>query len=100
LPGLRRGFDYTLIVTNNGTFDNVSGFTVTDVLPAGTTFQSSGSTPGASVNGQTITYTNNTGLNNGGTQTFTIHVTTSSSLADGSVLHDSATGGHERNDGQ
>src|SRR5439155_5819877 len=57
VAGDSAGFDYTLTVTNNGPSDNAGGFTVTDVLPAGLTFQSTGSTPGAVVNGQTITYT-------------------------------------------
>src|SRR5205807_526162 len=51
------GFDYTLTVTNLGPSNNTGGFTVTDVLPSGLTFQSATSTAGASVNGQTITYT-------------------------------------------
>src|SRR5205823_705624 len=66
-------------------------FTVTDILPAGTTFQSAGSTPGASVSGQTITYANSTGLIAGAMQIFTIHVTVPASVANNTVLHDSAT---------
>src|SRR5207253_6933881 len=83
IAGDRTGFDYTLTVTNNGPSDNTSGFTVTDVLPTGTIFQGGGSTAGASVNGQTITYANTTGLVSGAAQTFTLHVTTPLSLADG-----------------
>jgi uncharacterized repeat protein (TIGR01451 family) len=91
LAGDAAGFDYTLTVTNNGPLDNVGGFTVTDVLPTGSTFDPTSSTTGASVNGQTITYTNSTGLTNGAQQTFTIHVTVASTVADGTVLQDTAT---------
>ena len=80
-----------LTVTNNGPSDNIGGFTVTDVLPTGTTFQTSGSTAGNSGSGQTVIYTNSTGLISGGMQTFTIHVKVASSVADGTVLHDQAT---------
>src|SRR5439155_6329661 len=71
VAGAAAGFDYTLTVTNNGLSDNVGGFMVTDVLPAGTTFQSTGSTAGASVIGQMVTYTNSSGLVAGDLQTFT-----------------------------
>src|SRR5205823_129447 len=54
-------------------------------------FQTAGSTAGALVSGQTVSFTNTTGLANGSTQSFTIHVTLASSAAVGSVLHDSAT---------
>ena len=85
------GFDYTLTVKNNGPSANVGGFTVTDTLPAGETFQAAASTPGAVVNGQTITYTNAAGLANAATQTFTLHVTVAASVLPGTVLQDSAT---------
>jgi hypothetical protein len=85
------GFNYTITVMNNGPSDNTGGFTVTDTLPAGETFQAVGSTPGAAVNGQTITYTNSTGLANGSTQTFILHVTVAASVPPGAVLQDSAT---------
>ncbi len=90
VAGDPNGFNYTLTVTNNGPSDSTGGFTVTDTLPAGETFQAAGSTPGAGVSGQTITYTNSTGLANGATETFTIHVTVSADLASGTPLQDSA----------
>src|SRR5205814_733177 len=56
------GFDYTLTVTNNGPSDNAGGFTVTDALPAGTTFHAGGSDPRCSASGQSLTCLNATGL--------------------------------------
>src|SRR5207248_10492334 len=50
-----------------------------------------GSTSGAAVSGDTVTYTNTTGLASGTIQTFTIHVRLESGAPDGTVLHDSAT---------
>ena len=37
------GFDYTIKVHNNGPSDNTGGFTVSDTLPAGLTFETTGS---------------------------------------------------------
>ena len=88
--GSNNTFTYTLTVTNNGASANSGGFTVTDVLPTGTTYQSAGSTSGATVNGQTVSYTNTTGLAASATQTFTIQVAVASSAAD-TTLQNSAT---------
>jgi uncharacterized repeat protein (TIGR01451 family) len=85
------GFNYTLTVTNNGPSDSVGGFTVTDVLPAGLTFRSAGSTGGAVVNGQMVTYTFPLGLPSGGTAIYTVHVTLAVNTTAGSVLQNSAT---------
>ena len=39
IAGASAGFDYTLTVTNNGPSAQTGGFSVTDTLPAGLTFQ-------------------------------------------------------------
>ena len=43
VAGSAGGFDYTLTVHNGGPSDNTGGFTVTDTLQAGLTFQTAGS---------------------------------------------------------
>jgi uncharacterized repeat protein (TIGR01451 family) len=69
------GYTYTLTVTNNGPSNNTGGFTVTDTLPAGATFQSTGSDPGWSASGQALTYTTSSGLASGASQNIIILVT-------------------------
>ncbi len=61
---------YTIIVTNNG-LSTVTGATVTDPLPAGTTFISASG--GATDNAGTVSYTTGT-LAPGGTATFTVTI--------------------------
>lgn len=91
VAGDPNGFKYTLVVTNNGPSTATGGFTVTDVLPAGLTFVSAGSTPGTSAIGQTVSFTSTTGLAIGATQTVTIHVTLAASASPYLALHDTAT---------
>ena len=86
------GFDYTLTVHNTGPSDNAGGFTVTDNLPNGLTFQPGGTTdPRCSVSSGIVTCTNSTGLAAGSNDSFTFHVTVASSVADGTVLSNSAS---------
>ena len=53
LAGDAAGFDYSLTVTNQGPSDNVGGFTLSDMLPAGLTFEASGSDLACSAVGPT-----------------------------------------------
>ena len=64
------GFDYTLTVTNNGPSDNTGGFTITDALPAGTTFHAAGSDLRCSATGQSLSCSNSTGLASGDSDSF------------------------------
>ena len=91
VAGAAAGFDYTLAVSNNGPSDNTGGFHVSDTLPAGTSFQSSGSDAACSASGQDVTCANTSGLAAGGSQSFTVHVKVASSVADGTVLSNSGT---------
>ena len=81
------GFDYTLTVHNGGPSDNTGGFHATDTLPAGTSFQTGGSSTSCLASGQTVTCSNTSGLAAGADQAFTIHVKVASSVAEGTVLH-------------
>src|SRR5207248_1169276 len=89
------GFDYTLTVTNTGPSDNAGGLHVNDTLPAGTTFQAASSDPACSALGQAVTCTNNSGLAAGASQSFTVHVKVASSVAEGTVLHNTASLGSD-----
>jgi uncharacterized repeat protein (TIGR01451 family) len=84
-------FDYTLTVHNGGPSDHAGGFHVTDTLPAGTTFQTAGSTAGCGAVGQVVTCTSAAGLAVNGDRTFTIHVTLAAGAASGSTLSNSAS---------
>jgi uncharacterized repeat protein (TIGR01451 family) len=84
-------FDYTVVVTNNGPSDNAGGFVVTDTLPAGTLFQSVGSDSTCLATGQNVTCTIATGLVNGATRGITIHVSVPPTVANGTVLSNTAT---------
>ena len=86
------GFDYALTVNNNGPSNNVGGFTVTDVLPAGLTYDDAASTPACAESpAGTVTCTNTTGLAAGGSTMFTVHVTLASTVDSGTVLSNAAT---------
>jgi uncharacterized repeat protein (TIGR01451 family) len=80
---------YTIVVTNNGTTD-VTGATVTDVVPAGTTFTSFTAPAGWTVNEPapggtgTVTATNTTALAGGASATFTL-VVAATATATGTV---------------
>jgi uncharacterized repeat protein (TIGR01451 family) len=63
---------YTIVVTNGGP-NTATAVTVTDVLPAGTTFQSA--TPGGACSGTTTITCNAGTLTNGASATFTLTVT-------------------------
>ena len=91
VAGSAAGFDYTLTVHNGGPSDNTGGFTVTDTLQAGLTFQTAGSSADCSAAGQLVTCTNTTGLAANGDQPFTVHVTVASSVPDGTVLANTAS---------
>src|SRR5207302_667818 len=84
------GFDYTLTVTNNGPSDNVGGFSVADTLPAGTVFDGPASDNRCALAAGVVTCTRAGGLANGGTDTFTVHVNVPASVADGTVLKNTA----------
>src|SRR5204863_98340 len=88
--GTAAGFDYTLTVTNKGPSNNTGGFHVSDALPAGTTFQTSGSSSSCSASGQAVTCSNTSGLAAGAQQVFTVHVKVASSVASGTVLSNTA----------
>jgi uncharacterized repeat protein (TIGR01451 family) len=78
---------YTLKVTNLGPSDN-AGFTLTDTIPAGTTFVSAASPACAEASG-TVTCTS-TGLALNASVTWTLVVTAASSVDTGTVISNSA----------
>ena len=84
------GFDYTLTVHNAGPADNLTGFTLSDTLPAGLTFQSLGSDARCAALGQVVTCTNGVGLANGGDDVFVVHVTLASTVDAGTLLSNTA----------
>ena len=79
---------YTVKVTNLGPSDN-SGFTLSDPLPAGTSFVSATS-PDCVHSAGTVTCTS-AGLAAGANVTWTIVVSVASSVADGSTLSNTAS---------
>ena len=83
------GFNYLLTVHNDGPSDN-AGFHLTDTLPAGLTFQTSGSSAGCSAAGQLVTCTSGV-LAAGANKPFTLHVTLASTVDSGTHLLNSAT---------
>jgi uncharacterized repeat protein (TIGR01451 family) len=91
VAGAPAGYDYTITVTNNGPSSQTGGFTVTDTLPTGLTFHSTGSSSECSAVGQVVTCTTVTGLAVLGNKQFTVHVTVSPSVADGTVLSNTAS---------
>lgn len=88
--GAPAGFDYTLTVHNAGPAANSSGFTISDALPAGLTFQPSGSDGRCAAVGQVVTCTNVVGLNSGANDVFVLHVTLASTVAAGTILGNTA----------
>ena len=82
---------YTVTVTNNGP-DTATSVTVTDNLPAETTFVSCFSTGGGdcggSANNQTVTFAS---LASGETETITFVATVNCSVADGTLISNTAT---------
>jgi uncharacterized repeat protein (TIGR01451 family) len=89
--GASAGFDYTLTVANGGPSDESGGFHVTDTLPAGASFQATGSSAGCAAVGQVVTCSHAAGLAAGANASFTVHVEVASSVAEGAVLSNSAT---------
>jgi len=90
LAGDAAGFDYSLTVTNQGPSDNVGGFVLSDMLPVGLSFQSSGSDAACSAVGQLVTCTGGA-LALGAARSFTIHVTLAAGAPVGSSLHNTAS---------
>ena len=84
------GFDYTLIVTNNGPSDNIGGYTLAGVLPTGVSFASAklnGSPTGVCGSGEggfgfscAVTAT----MPHGTVDTLLVHVTVDHSVGDSS----------------
>ncbi len=89
--GAAAGFDYTITVTNGGPSDNVGGFSVTDTLPGGLTFQAIGSDADCSAVGQVVTCTNTAGLAAGANDAFIVHVTLAQTSEAGTTLSNTAT---------
>jgi len=89
IAGDPSGFNYILTVHNAGPSDN-GGFTVTDLLPTGLSFQLLGSDARCAAAGQTVTCTNAIGIANGADDVFVIHIRVASSVAAGTILANSA----------
>jgi uncharacterized repeat protein (TIGR01451 family) len=93
------GFDYLLTVHNAGPSDDIDGFTVADLIPAGLTFLTVGSDARCTASGQDVTCTNTTSLANGADDAFVIHVRLAASVLAGTILANSAvvTAGNDPN---
>ena len=85
------GFDYTITVSNDGPSDNSGGFSVSDTLATGLTFEATGSDPRCSATGQDVTCANTSGLAADADDTFTVHVTLDLTIEAGVVLENTAT---------
>jgi uncharacterized repeat protein (TIGR01451 family) len=82
VAGASAGIDFVYTVSTGGPSDNVGGFKVTDALPAGFVFKSSGSSAACSASGQDITCTDTNGFPDGAVnRTFTVHAHINSSVA-------------------
>jgi len=81
VAGASAGIDFVYTVSTDGPSDNVGGFKVTDALPAGFVFKSSGSSAACSASGQDITCTDTNGFPDGAVdRTFTVHAHINSSV--------------------
>ena len=78
-------------VHNGGPSDNTGGFTVSDTLDAGLTFQTVGSDSRCTAAGQDVTCANTTGLAAGADDSFTIHVTLASTVDSSVTLSNTAS---------
>ena len=85
------GLDYGLSIGNSGAADNVGGFTVTDRLPDGLTFQPTGSDPACSASGQDVTCIHIAGLPVGESASYVVHAFLVRTALVGSVLSNSAS---------
>ena len=85
------GFDFVVTVHNGGPSDNTGGFTVSDTLDAGLTFQTVGSDSRCTAAGQDVTCANTTGLAAGANDRFTIHVTLASTVDSSVTLPNTAS---------
>jgi uncharacterized repeat protein (TIGR01451 family) len=81
-------FTYYVTVANNGP-SSASGVTVTDALPSGLTFNASGSSRNCWASGRNVTC-NVGALSAGDDVTLTLAVSTQATLADGTVLSNTA----------
>jgi uncharacterized repeat protein (TIGR01451 family) len=93
------GFDYLLTVHNAGPSDDIDGFTVADLIPAGLTFLTVGSDARCTASGQDVTCVNTSGLANAADDAFVIHVRLAASVSAGTILANSAvvTAGNDPN---
>jgi hypothetical protein len=93
------GFDYLLTIHNAGPSDDLDGFTVADLLPAGLTFLTVGSDARCTASGQDVTCVNTSGLANGADDAFVIHVRLAASVSAGTILANSVavTAGNDPN---
>ncbi|PSR18743.1 hypothetical protein C8255_05840 [filamentous cyanobacterium CCP3] len=79
---------YTLTVSNSSGFDAVGPLTIIDTLPAGLTYSSaSGTGWSCSANGQTVSCTNPSGLNNGQNSVLNLMVNVNPDVATPSVTN-------------
>jgi uncharacterized repeat protein (TIGR01451 family) len=89
VPGYPAGFNFNIRVSNAGPSDS-EGFNVTDTLPTGLTFQTTGSSASCSASGQVVTCTY--GILAAGTFVdFTVHVYMANSVVEGTQLTNTAT---------
>ncbi|HLE58275.1 MAG TPA: hypothetical protein VJA85_01370 [Candidatus Limnocylindria bacterium] len=90
IAGDPAGIDYVLTVHNGGLADNSGGFTISDALPAGLTFQPLGSDDRCAAVGQDVTCVNAIGLAIGAADAFVLHATLDSTVDAGTILSNAA----------